>query len=329
MTDISYRKLFKEINFGASPIKTVFGDAFIKHIDLFEQYEIEQGRENYIALAKDKGLPAIKEALILLDEEGHWTAKEEDLINQEQSFISKLSEQKKNTYLKSQLDSFDKQLNDAYSRLNKLKNKRNQFLGNTCENYADQRMTEDFVKMGLYKDLKCSVRFFTDEEFDDVDISNLSHLIGFFNTLTTEASDLNIQKMVLQDFFSYYMPYCEDPFHFFGKPVVQLSLNQLKTLMYSRYFKNILSNNDKIPDQYRKDPEKIIDYVNANQKAKEMMEKGGSKEGAAQSIMGATKEDYKYLNMDKGQTKSLSLAEEAKKKGGSLDMKDFMNLMGV
>jgi hypothetical protein len=33
--------------------------------------------------------------------------------------------------------------------------------------------------------------------------------------------------------------------------------------------------------------------------------------------------------MDKGTTKTLSLSEEAKKKGGSLDMNDLMKIMGV
>jgi len=53
------------------------------------------------------------------------------------------------------------------------------------------------------------------------------------------------------------------------------------------------------------------------------------KDNQATSIVGATKEDYKYINMDKGNSKNVSLAEEAKKKGGSLDMKDLMKLMGV
>lgn len=327
MDEALYRKIFKEINFGSSPIKTSFGNAYIKHFNLFEQSEIEQKRENYINSAKEKGLPTIKEALVLLNEEGNWTAAEEALVNQEQLFIDKLAEQKKNTYLKSQIDSFNSQLDEAYARINKLKNKRNKYLGNTCENYADQRVTEDYIKDGLFKDVDCSISFFSEEDFDDLDLSGLSAFIGHFNDLSVKMNDSNLQRMVLQDFFSYYMPYCEDPIHFFGKPVVKLTLNQLKTLLYSRYFKNILSNNDNIPEQYRKDPEKIIDYVSANEKAKEFQQK--NKDGQAQSIVGATKEDYKYLNMDKGNTKSLSLAEEAKKKGGSLDMKDFMELMGV
>lgn len=322
-----YKKLFKQICDGYSKIETEFGTAFIRHLNLTEQTILEENKTFYLEKAKTNGLPTVEEALFNLCEEGYWSKEEENKIIQEEIFVKKLLEQKKNTYLKSQIDNFNNQVDDSLKRINELKNKRNSFLGNTCENYADQRVTEEFIKHTLYKDEKMQNLFFTDDQFDEINVSQLSNLVGFYNSINKSFTDLNIQKLVLQDFFGYYMSFSEDPIHFYGLPVVKLTFNQLRTLIYARYFKNVLSNNDKIPEEYKKDPEKIIDYVSANQKAKQAME--SSKDGQAQSIVGATKEDYEYLNMNKGNTKALSLSEEAKKKGGSLDMKDLMNLMGV
>lgn len=325
--DLQFKKLFKDICVGASSLKTEFATGFIKHVSIFEQNIIDEARIQYINRAKSMGLPTVEEALNDLYEESYWTKNEENQIAQEELFIKKLYDQKKNTYLKSQIDSFNKQIEDSLKKVNELKNKRNSFLGNTCENFADQKITEDFLKNTLFKDSDCKIPLYSDQEFDEIPVGQLGVLIHFYNILNKEASDLNIQKMVLRDFYSYYMPYCEDPIHFFGRPITQLTFNQIKMLLYSRYFKNILTSNDNIPDEYRKDPEKIIDYVNANEKAKQVKQK--AKDGQAESIVGATKEDYDYINMKKGKVKSLSLAEEAKKKGGSLDMKDLMNLMGV
>ena len=182
------------------------------------------------------------------------------------------------------------------------------------------------MKFTLFKDADLKNLYFTDDEFDELSSDDLSLLIGFYNKTLTEFADSRIQRLVLEDFFTYYMPYCEDPIHFYGKPIINLTYNQLRLILYARYFKNILSTNDKIPENYRKDPDKLIDYINANEKAKEKMQE---KDNQATSIVGATKEDYKYINMDKGSAKSVSLSEEAKKKGGSLDMKDLMKLMGV
>lgn len=324
---LQYQKLFKDICVGCSKVESSFGLAYIKHITIFEQSEIEEAREEYFKLAQGQGLPTVEEALVSLYDEDLWTKAEENLIKQEELFVKKLVDQKKNTYLKSQIDSFNAQIEQSLKKINDLKNKRNSFLGNTCENFADQKMTENFIKETFYKDQELKIKFFKDDEFDELTVQDLSRLIGFYNLVNKKTSDLNIQKMVLQDFFSYYISYSEDPIHFFGKPVAVLSLNQIKTLLYARYFKNIFANNDKIPEEFKKDPEKIIDYVNANEKAKKLQEK--TKDGQAQSIVGATKEDYEYLNMTKGNTKQLSLKEQAKKKGGSLDMKDLMELMGT
>ena len=323
---LDYKKSFRDICQGYTIINCSFGKLYFKHINVSDQVLLDESKEDYIKEAKDRGIPTVEESLINLKEEGYWTDAEEKIIKQEESFLQKVAEQKKNTYLKSQIDALNKQINDSLLKVNELKNKRNSYLGNTCEHYAEQRVTEEFLKFTIYKDKNLETLFYLEEEFDSITSDNLTELIKIYNSILNNFSDSKIQKLVLEDFFNYYMPYCEDPLHFYGKPIVNLTYNQLRLILYARYFKNIISNNDKIPDQYKKDPDKLIDYINANEKAKEKMQQ---KDSQATSIVGATKEDYKYINMDKGNTKSVSLAEEAKKKGGSLDMKDLMKLMGV
>jgi len=323
---INYKRLFCDICQGFSLINCKLGNLYFKHVSINDQVHIDELRESFIEEAQSRGLPTVKDALLSLKDEGYWTDKEELSISQEEMFLQKLIDQKKNTYLKSQIDVFNKQINDSLTKINELKNKRNSFLGNTCENYADQRITEEFLKFSLYKDKTLNNLCYKDEDFDDLSSEDLSELVSCYNKLLVNFSDRKIQNLVLEDFFSYYISYSEDPIHFYGKPVVNLTHNQLRMILFARYFKNILSNNDKIPEDIKKDPDKLIDYVNANEKAKEKMQE---KDNQATSIVGATKEDYKYINMDKGGTKTVSLAEEAKKKGGSLDMKDLMKLMGA
>jgi len=323
---LGYKKNFRDICQGYTLISCDLGKFYFKHINISDQVLLDESKNEYIEEAKKRGIPTVDEALMNLKEEGYWTDKDENAIKQEEVFLLKITEQKKNTYLKSQIDLLNKQINDSVKKLNELKNKRSSYLGNTCENYAEQRVTEEFLKFTVYKDTSLNNLYFTNEEFDELSSDDLSALIVLYNKTLVDFSETRIQRLVLDDFFSYYMPYCEDPIHFYGKPIINLTYNQLRLILYARYFKNILSTNDKIPEDYRKDPDKLIDYVNANEKAKDKIK---NKDNQAQSIVGATKEDYKYINMDKGDKKGLSLAEEAKKKGGSLDMKDLMKLMGA
>jgi len=119
------------------------------------------------------------------------------------------------------------------------------------------------------------------------------------------------------------MPFSENVNNMFSKPLFELSINQVKLVIYSRMFKNIFENYSKIPDRIKKDPEKIMDYVNAQEKAKDNL-KNMDKDGAS-TIVGAKKEDYDYLGIEGSQENSLSA--KLKEKGGKMDMKDLMQVL--
>ena len=91
--------------------------------------------------------------------------------------------------------------------------------------------------------------------------------------------------------------------------------------------KNIFDNNENIPESIRKDPAKLIEFGSSSReerdKAKDKLDKG---DGG--TIVGAKKEDYERLGVKKP-SGSVSLHEEAKKKGGTLNMEDLMKLHGV
>ena len=129
-------------------------------------------------------------------------------------------------------------------------------------------------------------------------------------------------------FFQVYFPFCEDCLQFYGKPVCNITHNQIKLISYTRLFKHILENNPNIPQSIKDDPEALIDYGTTSDKEKEKIQSELEKEGAT-TIVGAKKEDYEYLGVETGvETKNVSLYDEAKKKGGSLSMEDLIKLSG-
>ena len=203
-----YKKNFRDICQGYTVISCNLGKFYFKHINVSDQVLLDESKDQYIEEAKNRGIPTVEEALINLKEEGYWTEKDETSIKQEEVFLLKITEQKKNTYLKSQIDTLNKQINDSLTKLNELKNKRSSYLGNTCENYAEQRVTEEFLKFTLFKDADLKNLYFTDDEFDELSSDDLSLLIGFYNKTLNEFADSRIQRLVLEDFFTYYMPYC-------------------------------------------------------------------------------------------------------------------------
>ena len=169
---------------------------------------------------------------------------------------------------------------------------------------------------------------FEEDQFDEIDSETLGCIIKQYSEVYKNINDNTIQHLVLQDFFNLYMPFAENPNEFFGKSVCELTYNQVKLLIYARFFRNIFQQNDKMPQEIKNDPDKIIDYVNANENAKKAIENKNNKENQASSIVGATSEDLEYIGLKAKGQKTLSLADEAKKKGGSLSMDDMMKLFG-
>jgi len=323
-----YKKAFRDIKNGFSEIKVLENLFYLKHLSLEDQVDIDQIYDYYFEEAKNRGVPTNDETLKRLIEEKQWTKSQESLIKQEEDLIENFNKQKKSLFLKSEIMRVNADIETAQKRLNDLKNTRASFFQRTAESYAEERVNDFYILKCLYKDKALSKVAFEEHEFDDIDAETLSIIIKQYAEIYKNINDNTIQHLVLQDFFNLYMPFAENPTEFFGKSACELTYNQVKLLIYARFFRNVFQQNDKMPQEIKNDPDKIIDYVNANENAKKMMENKNNKDNQATSIVGATSEDLEYVGLKAKGQKTLSLADEAKKKGGSLSMEDMMKIFG-
>lgn len=323
-----YKKAFRDIKNGFSEIKVLENLFYLKHLSLEDQVDIDQIYDHYFDEAKSRGVPTNDETLKRLIEEKQWTPRQESLIKQEEDFIDNLNKQKKSLYLKSEITRVNTDIESAQKRLYDLKNTKAAFFNRTAESYAEERVNDYYILKCLYKNKSLTIEAFQESEFDNIDSETLTCIIKQYSEVYKNINDNTIQYLVLQDFFNLYMPFAENPTEFFGKSVCELTYNQVKLLIYARFFKNVFQQNEKMPQEIKNDPDKIIDYVNANENAKKVIEDKNNKENQASSIVGATSEDLEYVGLKAKGQKTLSLSDEAKKKGGSLSMEDMMKIFG-
>ena len=114
---------------------------------------------------------------------------------------------------------------------------------------------------------------------------------------------------------------------FYGKAFCELTYNQIRLIVYTRVFKNIFDTNENIPESIRKDPAKLLEFGSSSKEEKDKA-KDKLTQGDGGTLVGAKQEDYDYLGVERP-TNAVSLHEEAKKKGGTLNMEDLMKLHGV
>ena len=209
------------------------------------------------------------------------------------------------------------------SKLNALSLEREKLIGLTAEKYAEKKVNKEFFESLLFLDDAFKTSPFEDLDYQDIETAKeLTDLEGkFFNRM----SDENISKAVLSPFFSPYMPYSEDVLNMFGEPLKNLTAFQLKMISYARSFLNIFKNSQKeIPDHIAKDPDLLIDFYNSQKTENNTKNQGQSD---ATTYFGANKSDIEQLKND--DQEAIILTDEIKKKGGSLNMKDMMDLHGL
>lgn len=321
--NVNFRHIFKDIVKGYSQIS--YGDsyAFLKHLSVFDQVDVEEIKSVYYDQAKDRGLPTKSEALSRLREELMWGDKEESELKQQYNYLEQVEKTKKNLYLKNEIDRVNADIEESRKKIVTLEAQKSNLIGQTCETYADGRVSDYYIVKSLYKDKELTETYYTQETVDEMGRKEMREVVRLYNECYSVFEDINIQKVILQDFYQPYLPFCENVLNMFQKPLFELSMNQVKLVIYSRMFKNIFENYPKIPDRIKRDPEKIIDYVNAQEKAKDTL-KNFDKDGAS-TIVGAKEEDYEYLGVKGSQQNSLSA--KLKEKGGKMDMKDLMAVL--
>lgn len=329
------RKSFSDISRGYSVALLEGHKVYIRHLSHHEQVDLDVLYKSFMMEAIKEGLP--KEAAVLkrLSEEGEWTKKDDEELETIKTIIQRYTEAKKLIFRKSDLEAQNKLIEQEQRRYNEKLAMRVACLGTTAELYAERKINEYYIVESFFADPLFTKKVLTDEVFEHMTDHEVQDMIKLYNDEMEVVSDKNVKFLAIQDFFQVYWSMSPDNlFHFFGRPISNLTYFQVKLGSYARMFRDILSKAEGLPDEVRNDPEKLLDYVRVGENAKEKMEnaKVASKNDVVASTMvGAKSDEYKAIGIKSDS--AVSLSDELKKskaegKNG-LTMHDLMKIMGV
>ena len=319
--------MFRDISRGYTTTQLFDVEVYIKHLTTHDQVDLEEIQDDYYADAKFRGVPTEEEMLSFLRESGDWEDSDDEEIKKLEDFIEILKSQKSHLLLKSKIDQQNQLIEIERAKLNEKLYEKQQLVGTTCEKYSMERVNDFYIIKSFYYDTELTRPIFNEETYGELDDKQLKKVIEVYNKAFNIYSEENIKKLVLEDFYFVYFPFAEDSMKFFGLPVCALTYNQIKLIVFTRVFKSIFENNDNIPESIKSDPEALIDYANSAEKAKQKMQEVEDRDGAT-TLFGATKEDIDQIKQQTGVGKTVSLRDEAVKKGRKLSMDDLMKLSG-
>jgi hypothetical protein len=319
-------QIISEILQEFSVMKTSFGVVYFKHISQKDQREIITSADVIKQDAKEKGLLCEDEAVEDLIDQEMWTYDQEKEIENLNKKIKSIKNSIGQINLPSKRKHAEAQMSVLQKKHDGINFEKQNLLGLTVEKFVSNKLQRLTVEKVLFYD-----KYFKESVYKNLYINDKKKEIEIYKIQTDffkKFSDEKISRAVLSNYFAVYLPFCEDPLGVFGVPLKDLTSYQLKAISFGRYFLSIFKNSTKkIPDNIAKDPDLLISFYESSKNESSSGARSGKSGHGGTTHFGATKEDIEIIKQEDEDV--VDLSEEMKKKGGSLNMKQMMELHGV
>lgn len=322
----SYRILFSEIINGKTAVNhSYYKKLYIKHFSYLETGEFDEEYNNYLESAKSEGIPTYKEREEYIIKTGLWSKNKELDLLQNQKVVSDMRINISKDYLYSRRKMMRGQIVDIQKTVDALLAEKNFHIGSTAESHANKLLTLYRLSNSFFHDVACKCKLF-ELDTNEVEDEYYSELISIFNAFQTKFNSNNITRIAISPFFTalFYLS-TDNPYTFYGKPMIDLTAYQVDLFGTARHFKQILSTRPDIPKEIYHNPEELMEWLEINDAAdKSNLFNEDNSKGGAMSIPGATKEDLKML----GATTSDKMDKVTKKlrEKGQLNAEELFNL---
>lgn len=320
------KAIVSEIIRGFSVISWQGQSVFVKHLTYLESSNSDAVYDENLNRASNNDIQKLDEREKTIIEHELWSEKQNREINELKSYIDNLKTTKKQFFRSLDIERIIKQIDENEKKLEKILTDKMNIIGLTAESFAAKKLNEFYIFNSAYKNESLQEKLFTEDEFNELDDNQISKLVDTYNSSITLFNPQNLKKATLSGGFLNVFYLCnDDPYTFFGRPVIDLSFYQIELFSYGKYFKSLLSNSkNKPPDEVLEDPDKLIEWYDANNNAERELSKDSDPNTVSKSLVGLSSKDRKQLGLE--QKHGVDLIEEAKKKGGTLNFQEIIKL---
>ena len=332
-----------EILNGYSPISSPsFGKVFVKHFSNLDNSEIEERYSEVYNLAIENELPTLETREKEILEGPYWKEDKNKRLKELENFLPNLRLTKTKLIRDADKNSIQKQIEDAENEILKLKLIKNSLVGITAESFASKKVNEFFIYQALFSDSGLKTRKFSDEEYEELDENVIHELVAVYNQSLDKFADKTIKRISLSPQFSnsFYLSN-DDPWIFYGKPVIQLTFYQIDLFANAKYFKGMIQNaGQKVPQEVLGDPDKLVDWFNTTQNSQKLINeaenslaKTGKESGGVGGIalVGLSSADAKKAGINDSGSDPMDRAVKAKiarGEPGILSMDEIIKIKG-
>ena len=331
------RRTYKDVLNGYSIVDFGENTLFVKHLSDFDHGTVQEYKKSCHSRAKEKGVLTVEEKIASLIEQELWSEDKEKRMFLLREEACTLTTTRGKLVLKKQIKEIQERLSKLEEELFELAEEKDELLGVTCESYSEKKVNERYVYHCLYKDKELKERYFSEEEFDDVDSLSLSLLIGTNNRKLNELDHEGIKKIAACPFFlNSLMISNGDPMVFFGKPVIHLTNFQQALFSTGQRYRSVIENSGKVPPDTTSLQNMVDWYEDTVSAPRDSKSKGADGGSTGETVFGADKDELKSLTEKKDDGRPVvnldaaagKMLDEKGNKKKYLNMNDMLKLHG-
>lgn len=301
--------LYSEIIKGRSSFFYNKKNYYIKHFNYLDSADIDMYRSQCIDKGISNGLSTYNERLSEITKDKTWSEEKEHRLNEVKDFVANLKHTKSKYTLDKDKKIIDKDIAKHTDEYISLVLEKNKLIGKTAEQFAEKKVNEYYIYHSIYKDEKCHNKMYDKEEFDELEQYILDKLYIAYNAKMSIFSGDILKKIALMPvFMNLYILSDNNPYRFFGKPLIELTFYQIEMLQNGKNFKYILENaKTQPPPEIMDNPDKLMEWFHASESVNKVIDSteknvvnNSEKETlvSAVSVVGAKKEDYEKFGVD-------------------------------
>jgi hypothetical protein len=321
------RKLYRDILNGYSTFYLKDKSFSFKHLS---ESEVCASNEIYIKefdKAKSDGLLSSEQKIKLLCRDKVWSEELETEIKNLHDQISTLQNTVKKLIIKSQINKINNDIKQKEDKLKTILKEKEDLLGLTADNFAYRKSNEYIIYLSLYKQDGRTQMFENEEAFGEINEIEFLQYIESYKEFVSNFNIQNIKKIAVSPFFMNTFFLCEDdPFIFYGKPIINLTQYQCDLFSLGRNYKYYLTKMGENPPTSIKNLDELVAWYESRQTINNLKDKDSNKMG--QSYVGASKEELQLMTSN-SKDQVVDLAEEAQKAGGNLSFDQILKIHGV
>jgi len=292
------RKAYSEIVAGYTVSKYKGEYIFVKHFSPIDLLEFDYKYELALSEAIKRGIPTEEESLKLLCRDGLWGKDKEEEIKNTKEMITILDSNKRKHFAPKEIASFNQQIKDNEKYLIKLLTERAYKIGGTAETFARKRVDTDQVFHSFFKDAELKELLFKSKDIDELDNEDTQGILRLYERALESISHKMVRLAALSNDFQAIYSMAENIYEFYGKPVSKLTKSQVDLARYGTFYKNILSDEVKPPQEVINEPDDLEDWYNGRMNLNEIIEKNSDVEdGKTVSVVGVSKKDLNFYGI--------------------------------